>query len=151
MHVPFQYRSIVHYIISPINVAIFLTGCLVLAWFAKSTVQWQTSKHQYSSSPLQNGQRMPKDQHWAKNCEELACRRNNAASQWAKICHRQENKILQINTSKNTQQLFLQFTWKRHISSGILLHISVTSIVFFYHMLAAYKAITTGTLTKSYF
>jgi len=43
---------------------------------------------------------MPKDQHRAKYCEELACRRHDAASQWAKIRHRQENKILQINVSE---------------------------------------------------
>jgi len=100
VHVAFKCKTTVHHIIiNLVNIAIILNGRLVLACFAKSTVQWQTGKHQYSSSPLQRSKRMPKDEHWAEYREELACRRHDAARQRAKIRHCQENEILQLNAS----------------------------------------------------
>jgi len=98
--VTFKHKSVVHHHIRPdINITIVLTGRLVLACFAKSTVEWQARKHEHSSSPLQCRQRMSEDQHWTKDRKELASCCDNAASQRPEIRHRQEDEILQINPS----------------------------------------------------
>jgi len=120
--VMFRYISIVHHLVNVTINIVFLTGRLVLVWFAKGTVEEQSGKYQPCPSPLYRCQRMLKNQHWTKYRKELARCRYDAAGEWSKIRHRQENEILQVNQSQIIDSTSYYFTkaalwwWTSHVT-----------------------------------